>query len=211
MSLLTPARFFTGLTLLVLLGGCAPSTSIVATWHDPEVKLVEGHYRKILVICMLQDEATRRTGENHMELFMRGHGVASYKYFGNHLEALQDSGMTAQLFDDGYDGLVIMRLVDKDKEQTYVPGASYPTYYYDPWSYYGYSYGYYSTPGYVQTTVKYYVETNLYSTRRKGLIWTSTTTTVDPEDLVTTVDDIMQVVHDRMVSDGFLVPPPPTN
>ena len=77
-----------------------------------------------------------------------------------------------------------------------------------PWGYYGHSYGYYSTPGYVRTDVRYTVETNLYSTKRDGLMWTSTTSTVNPTDLGTTVDEIMQAVYDRMKRDGFVVAAP---
>lgn len=207
----TPARLAAFASLLFMLGlaGCSPSTRIVQSWRDPEVTVVDGTYNKVLVISLLKDETTRRIGEDHMVGFLNGHGVASYTIFGDQLEKINEEGMNQKMIDRGVDAVMIMRLVDKQKEQTYVPGTTYPSYYASPYGFYGYSYGYYSTPGYVTTTTTYLMETNVYSTRRGKLIWTSTTSTVDPTDLGRTVDDIMQVLWDRMQRDGFIVSAPP--
>ncbi len=193
---------------LLMLHGCAPGTQIVTSWRDTDVTIQDGSYNKVLVICLLKDETTRRTGEDHMVRFMNGHGVASYRYLGGDLQAINGAGMNERMVADGIDGVVIMRLVDQNKEQTYVPGTTYPAYYASPWGYYGHGFGYYSTPGYITTTTTYTVETNVYSTRRNGLIWTGTTTTVDPSSLEGTVDDVMQVVYDRMIRDGLIVKTP---
>ncbi|MCC7501497.1 MAG: hypothetical protein IT229_03145 [Flavobacteriales bacterium] len=203
-------RSFGPLLFIALLGlaGCAPSTSIVQSWRDPEVSVADGTYNKVLVVCLIKDETTRRIGEDHMVAFLNGHGVASYTLFGDQLEKINEEGMNAKMVAGGVDAVMIMRLVDQSKEQTYVPGTTYPSYYASPYGYYGYSYGYYSTPGYVQTTTIYTVESNLYSTRRGKLIWTGTTSTVDPSDLGRTVDDIMGTVYDRMKRDGLITAAP---
>jgi hypothetical protein len=207
----TLSRLTYGISLLITLGlaGCSPSTRIVQSWRDPEVTVVDGTYNKVLVISLLKDETTRRIGEDHMVAFMNGHGIASYTIFGDQLEKINEEGMNQKMIDKGVDAVMIMRLVDRQKEQTYVPGSTYPSYYGSPYGYYGYSYGYYSTPGYVSTTTTYTVETNVYSTRRNKLIWSGTTTTVDPTDLGRSVDDVMQALWDRMQRDGFIVSAPP--
>jgi hypothetical protein len=194
--------------LLSAITGCGPSTHIVTSWRDPNVTVVDGQYNKVLVVCLLKDESTRRVGEDRMVAFMNGHGVASYTVFGDHLEKINEQGMNEKMIASGVDAVMIMRLVDRNKESVYVPGSTYPAYYGSPYGYYGHSYGYYSTPGYVSTTTTYIVETAVYSTRRNGLIWTGTTSTVDPTSLTAGVDEVMQVVYDQMRKDGLIVSAP---
>ena len=193
---------------LALFVGCSPSTRIVQSWRDPETSVEDGAYDKVLVICLLKDETTRRIGEDRMVAFLNGHGVASYTIFGDQLERINEEGMTERIRTGGIDAVMIMRLVDKNREQTYVPGTTYPSYYRSPYGYYGHSYGYYSTPGYVQTTTYYTVETTIYSTHSNKLVWSGTTSTVDPTNMGSTVDDIMQVLWDRMKRDGLITTEP---
>ncbi len=194
------------LPLLFLLS-CSSSTKVVQSWREPSVTVEEGAYNKVLVIALLKDEATRRIAEDRMESMMNGHGKVSYSYLGPDPEAINDTGMNEKMRKDGIDGVLVMRLVDRTREQTIVPGTVYPAYYRSAWGMYGYSYGYYSTPGYVRTDLEYHVETNLYSTKREGLIWTSTTNTLNPETLDGAVHDIMQAVYERMKKDGLVVGP----
>jgi hypothetical protein len=133
--------------------------------------------------------------------------VASYNYFGNNIEAINAPGMNDQMIRDGFDGVVIMRLVDLTKEQTYVPGTTYPSYYGSPYGYYGYAAPMYYDPGYVRTDVTYTVETNIYSTKLGKLVWTGTTNTVNPSDLGTSVREIVEQIHWKMVKEGFLTKP----
>ena len=194
---------------LLLLTACGPSTKVVQSWHKPGFTVEEGTYHKLLVIGLIKDEATRRAAEEQMIKNLKGDGIPSYGYIGADVEKINEAGMNDRMVKDGIDGVLIMRLVDVKKEQTYVPGTTYPAYYGSPWGYYGYAYPMYSTPGYVRTDATYYVETNLYSTGSDGLIWTSTTSTFNPTKLETTVDGIMQAVYWQMKKDGFVVRPKP--
>lgn len=193
--------------LLLLLASCSSSTRVVQSWRDPAVTVAEGSYNKVLVIGLIKDEAVRRTAEDRMAAMMKGHGVQSYTYLGGDPEAINAEGMNERMRNDGIDGVMIMRLVSRSREQTIVPGATYPGYYASPWGMYGYSYGMYSTPGYVRVDEEYHVETNLYSTKREGLIWTSTTSTLNPDGLDRMVHDIMRAVHQQMRKEGFVVGP----
>ena len=208
MKALVPTLGLIGLVASLGLASCGPSTRVVTSWRDPNVSVADGSYNKVVVVCLLKDESTRRVGEDRMVAFLNGHGVASYTLFGDQLEKINEEGMNAKMVAGGVDAVMIMRLVDKSKEQTYVPGTAYPSHYASPYGYYGYSYGYYSTPGYVQTTVTYTVETNLYSTRTGKLVWTGTTSTMDPTDLGRSVNETMQVLYDRMKRDGLITAAP---
>lgn len=182
------------------------STKIVTEWRDPAVSMEENGFNKVLHIALLKDEATRRAAEDKMVAMSNGHGIVSYNYLGNHVEALNDPDMNDKMIADGIDGVVIMRLVDVAKEQTYVPGTVMPPYYASPYGYYGYAAPMFYDPGYVQTDVTYMVETNVYSTRLGKLVWTATTSTMNPSDVTSGVAEITNVIHKQMRAEGFIRP-----
>ena len=203
-NLLVAAAF---LSLFVSCGG---STRLVTSWRDPAVTVEEGSLNKILFIALLKDEATRRAAEDHLVTLAKSDGLPSYRYLANNIEAINNPGMNDQMVKDGIDGVVIMRLVDQTKEQTYVPGSAYPSYYASPYGYYGYAAPMYYDPGYVRTDVTYTVETNFYSTKLGKLVWTGTTSTVNPSEFNTTLNEIMEAIHYKMVREGFLTSPAKT-
>ena len=194
-------------SIAALFTSCGGSTRLVTSWRDPAVTVQEGSLNKVLFIALLKDEATRRAAEDQLVGLAKSTGVASYNYFGNNIEAINAPGMNDQMIRDGFDGVVIMRLVDLTKEQTYVPGTTYPSYYGSPYGYYGYAAPMYYDPGYVRTDVTYTVETNIYSTKLGKLVWTGTTSTVNPSDLGTSVREIVEQIHWKMVKEGFLTKP----
>jgi hypothetical protein len=201
-------QFLLTALLASVLIGCGSSTRLVTSWRDPSVSVEEGSLNKVLFVALLKDEATRRAAEDELASRSKAQGVASYTYFGNNIEAINAPGMNEQMIKDGIDGVVIMRLVDLTKEQTYVPGTTYPSYYGSPYGYYGYAAPMYYDPGYVRTDVTYTIETNIYGTKQGKLVWTGTTSTVNPSDLSTTVREIMEEIHWKMVKEGFLKRPP---
>ena len=97
-----------------------------------------------------------------------------------------------------------MRLADIEKETSYVPGSS-PTYYGGYGRYYGYGAGYYGSSGYYTTDKNYYVETTVYSVNPDKLLWTGTTKTINPSKVEKMVNEIADVVTDKMKKEGFLV------
>jgi hypothetical protein len=200
-------RTILAIAMTTLLVACS-STRLVTSWRDPSVSVEEGSLNKVLFIALLKDESTRRAAEDELVMRSKAQGVASYTYFGNNIEAINAPGMNERMIKDGIDGVVIMRLIDLTKEQTYVPGAVHPAYYASPYGYYGYAAPMYYDPGYVRTDVTYTIETNIYGTKQGKLVWTGTTSTVNPSSLSTTVREIMEEIHWKMVKEGFLTKPP---
>jgi hypothetical protein len=192
--------------LLLAFASCS-STRVVTSWRDPAVTVDREGLNKVLYIALLKDESTRRVAEDKMVSMSHGRGIVSYNYIGNHVEALNDPGMNDKMIADGIDGVVIMRLVDVAKEQTYVPGTTMPPYYSSPYGYYGYAAPMYYDPGYVQTDVTYMVETNIYSTTMGKLVWTATTSTVNPADVGSGVAEIVTAINTKMRDEGFIRPP----
>ena len=201
----------------IILSGCGSNTSIVSSWRDPKITVAQEHFKKVLVVVLVKDEASRRTAENRIaasnEIFK-----TSYQYLNESTSQLTKEQKLKILQDENFDGVITMRLVSTEKETNYVPGTYTGIYYggFDGMytNVYGYGfgnwYGMYSPsfydPGYYQETTSYMVETNIFSLKENKLIWTGTTKSEYVTDLGQSVDAIMQAVVAEMRKDGSLPP-----
>ena len=203
------------LLAVIILSGCSSNTSIVNSWRDPKITVAQEHFKKVLVVVLVKDEASRRVAENRIaasnEIFK-----TSYQYLNETTSQLTKEQKLKILQDENFDGVITMRLVSTEKETNYVPGTYTGMYYggFDGMytNVYGYGfgnwYGMYSPsfydPGYYQETTSYMVETNIFSLKENKLIWTGTTKSDYVTDLGQTVDAIMQSVVAEMRKDGSL-------
>ncbi|WP_149207692.1 DUF4136 domain-containing protein [Flavobacterium johnsoniae] len=205
------------LIVILSLSSCGSNTTIVNSWRDPKITVAQEHFKKVLVVALVKDEASRRIAENRIAasnpIFK-----TSYQYLNETTKQLTQEQKLKILQDENFDGVVTMRLVSTEKETTYVPG-SYTGMYYGGFDglysgMYGYGfgnwYGMYSPafydPGYYQETTYYMVETNIFSLKENKLIWTGTTRSDYVTDVGQTVDAIMQAVVKEMIKDGSLPP-----
>ena len=62
----------------------------------------------------------------------------------------------------------------------------------------------YYDPGYYTTDKTYYVEVNVYSTRKDGLIWSGVTSTMNPTSRSDLFGSVINAVNKRMRKEGFL-------
>jgi hypothetical protein len=194
---------------------CGTNTSIVNSWRDPKITVAQENFKKVLVVALVKDEASRRITENRIaasnEIFK-----TSYQYLNETTKSLTQEQKLKILQDENFDGVITLRLVSTEKETEYVPGT-YTGMYYGGFDglytgVYGYGfgnwYGMYSPnfydPGYYQETTSYMVETNVFSLKENKLIWTGTTKSDYVTDLGSTVDAIMQTVVGEMRKDGSL-------
>jgi hypothetical protein len=190
---------FLPLLSLVFLAACGPSTKIEKTWTDPTFAAGTVTFHKVLCIAQMPDESSRRIAEDKMvAAFKNVTGVASYKY-------LQPSdtatgAVDAKLKADGFDGVVIMRLSAVDKSTSYVPGTSYGGYY----GRYGYYGGGYGTSGYYQEDKTYYVETNFYSVDESKLLWSATTSSLNPSKLDKSLDHVIDELRIQLKSQKLI-------
>lgn len=207
---------FLVITVLAL-SGCGSNTSIVNSWRDPKITIAQENFKKVLIVALLKDEASRRITENRIAasnpIFK-----TSYEYLNETVKDLSKEQKLKILQDENFDGVITLRLVSTEKETTYVPGTYTGMYYggfdgmYTGMYGYGFGnwYGMYSPnfydPGYYQETTSYMVETNVFSLKENKLIWTGTTKSDYVTDLGQTVDAIMQTVVQEMRKDGSLPP-----
>jgi len=85
-------------------------------------------------------------------------------------------------------------LKEVQKSTSYTPGTSYG-------GWYGYRY---SSPGYYSENETFMVETNLYSLVSDKLLWSGTTSTLNPSSLDKTMDQIIATIRFELQKKGFL-------
>ena len=196
------AKFFP-LFLLVFFAACGPTTKIEKTWTDPSftpgsVEL----FKKVLVIAQMPDESSRRIAEDKMVAsFKNVTAVPSYTYLQPSDTAI--GTVDAKLKKDSFDGVVIMRLSAVDKSTSYVPGTTYGGYY-GRYGYYGG--GGYGTSGYYQEDKTYYVETNFYSLPQSKLLWSATTSSLNPSKLDNTLDYVIAELKNQLIQQKLIKP-----
>jgi len=194
------------LSLIVFstLVSCGPSTKIEKSWMEPGASVTASAPNKTLVIAMVKDETSRRVIEDHLVKRIGGTSVSSYTLVSTDmLKEASDEALKKIVTDGKFTHILLMRLADVEKETSYVPGTT-TSFYGGYGRYYGYGAGMYSSPGYYTTDKNYFVETTVYSINPDKLIWTGTTKTVNPSKLEKTVNDIADVVAEKMKKDGFL-------
>jgi hypothetical protein len=190
-----------------LLVGCGTTANIENSWRDPEAAIDMNKLNKVLVIALLKNETHRRSVESHLTGMLKGKGVASYNYLNRELNKQTETELKQKLKNDGFDGAIVMRLADVDKDITYVPGSygTYPRYYGRFWPYLSASWNYYYQPGYFETTKRFTVETNVYSLRKDKLVWSGLTSSADPQSAEKLMQAVAKEVYGRMKKDGFIV------
>jgi hypothetical protein len=207
-------KFFIALSL-VILASCSSGTTIVSSWRDPDTSTAKEEFKKIMVVALVKDEATRRTAENRITAIgPKFH--SSYNLLNGANLGLTKEQKIKILQDENYDAVVTMRLVDTTKETDYVPGTN-TSMYYGGMGYpgmYGYGFGswygmyspMYYDPGYYQETTYYMVETNVFSLKANKLVWTGTTKSANTssQDMGLLVDSIIATVMVEMKKDGFI-------
>jgi hypothetical protein len=180
-------------TLLIgLLFGCA-STKLEKSWADPSFNLNPNPYKKVLVVAPLKDAASQRIGEDKIvKQLKKSVGVQSYSYLKP--TDTDEKLLQAQLIKDGFDGIIVMRLTDVEKSVTYNPGASY-----------GGWYGYRNyTPGYYSEDKTFLVETNMYSVKDDKLMWSGTTSSLNPTSFDKSMDEIITAIKTELQKKGIL-------
>lgn len=182
-----------------ILVSCGPSTKIEKSWMEPGASVTMGPDNKTLVVALVKDETSRRVIEDQLAKRLGANAVSSYTI----LTDASEEALKQKLTDGKFTHVLLMRLADVEKETSYVPGTT--TAFYGGYGrYYGYGAGMYSTPGYYTTDKNYFVESTVYTVNPDKLVWTGTTKTVNPSKIEKTVNDIADIVSEKMKKDGFL-------
>jgi len=185
------------LFLVVLLASCG-STHVVTQWRDPATTQL--HFSKVLALCITKDQSLRHAAEG--ELCRQ---ISSVECKPAHFvipDSMIDKNdeVKALVTRAGFDGAVVVRVVDAREKVTYVPPTYGPTF----WGYYGYARPVARTPGYYRTDQILRLETSIYSITQDQLLWVGTTETMNPSSLPETVEAVVTAVRDELERDKLI-------
>ncbi len=204
-NLLLPA-----LAAAVLLLGACTDTRLSSTWTNPQYN--GAPMTKTAVIVIAKDENIRRYAEDEMvrRLPKGTVGVAGHTMFDKPEQAKVDV-VRDKLTQDGFDSVLVSRLVSMDKTQTYVPPETYtakgvpPPYYASFPGYYAQNYNMvYTTPGYTVENTEVVVETLLYRLPDGMLVWSGTTRSLNPQSKSELAQAITYLIGDELKQNRLL-------
>jgi hypothetical protein len=191
---------------------CSSPTQIISSWKDPNTTITNPGVHKIVVAALLYDQGVRRQVEDYMATLYPGVATQSYLVMGGDSLITNENAESQKLKNDGYDGIVIMKQVNENTTQRFVPGQM-PSYYSTWGGYWGNGWGgpgwgatYYNpgTPPHIQTDRTWIVQVNVFSLEPNKLIWAANTRTTDPGGRIPLFTDVCNAARAQMKSDGFL-------
>lgn len=196
------------LPIVIFLSCSSAKTSIIGEWQDEGYQ--KGSIQKVLVLGIVNKEKPllRRNFEDGMARAFNDGGVNATPSM-DHMpyDVAIDSTTFEKYFKElSVDAVVVSRLVAVDASRDYKAGYLYTIPYN---SYYGF-YGYYyagvtmaNSAGYLSQSVVVVLETNVYETTNKKLIWSGVSETVEPEKASDVINSFADELVSRLKSHGF--------
>lgn len=200
------------LPLLFIVTGCT-SSKITASWRTPET--IQTPLKKIMVVGLIRESerAMKEQLETHMidDLKALGYNaVSAYKEYGpKAFENMDEKAVLEKLKNSNVDAVITIVLLNKRRERLYRPAAIIQS----PYAVYSNRFwGYYSTlsdriysPGYYETTTKYFWESNMYCLCDKALLYSSQTQSFDPSSAGTLGHEYGKMIVRDMLKNKVLV------
>ncbi len=188
------------------------STHLISSWKAPDA--TSATYSKVLVVGLTgsKDADIRESVENAVAKRLMDYGVsavgATQQYGPKSFKTMNEETAVKMVNDNGFDGVLVIALLDKDKERDYTPGYTTTSPYAiirNRW-YGGYSvlYDRVYTPGYYTTSTNYTLEANFYNTRGDKLIYSARTKSFDPNSAGDLAGDFSRTVIKDMEEKGLV-------
>jgi len=180
-------------------------TKYKTTWRASEVGPQSFAGKKVAAVVISDDESLRMSSEEALvrELAARGvEGVPAYRIVPK--EALRKAETARPFFERaGLEGVIVLRPVSVDHEQTYTPDTWAMPYYGSLWGYYGYGWGSVTSGGYITNTTVLTVETLIFSIAKDRLIWAGVSETEDPKNAQRVVADLVKSAAKELKKQGL--------
>jgi len=194
------SRIYLSILSAIVLAGCA-STRSVMEWQDDGYS---GKLDNILVIAAVEDNARRRAIEDaYVEDFAANSVGATPGYtLIPSATALSRETVEAAIVGQDLDAVLVTRLAGIDEVEEYQPPTSF-THYSSYHRYYSHSMRY-SSPGYYRKYQVLMLETNLYDTATKQLIWSMQSESIDASAPQKVIDAQIALTIKRLVARGLV-------
>ena len=203
-----PLKIFLVMFAILLVFGCSQSNKITDSWVNPDATKESIKFKKVAVFGLVMKTSNRQIIEEEISRrLVNTIAVPSYKVVSDD-DISKPEAVKSKLVEQGFDGALILRLVDIEKRESYSPGV-YPSYYYSFGGFYGYSYGYmynYTQDygGQYRTDQIVTAEVVIYSLKSDQLIWTGETMSMNPNDVEKTIAELSENVKAQLIDDGLL-------
>jgi hypothetical protein len=185
--------------MLSILAASCSSTKIVQSWKAPDASYTPEHFQKVLIIALAKDEPTRRLAENKFAT-RSSNFHASYLIFPNKQIISEGERFQSVITENGFDCIVTLRLLGKDKEGTWVAGSYKGGY----WDYRNSFYTAYYQPGYFEENTIYAIETTVFSVKQDKLLWSGISSTTNSSSIKRAVDQVLKEVVIQMKKNKFI-------
>lgn len=200
--------------LLAFLFSCQPS-KITQTWTASDA--VPKKYKKILVLGVLTDN------DNELQVKIEDHLAGDLKDLGYNAIAANKvfppgtfvkgdtTRAVAAIEGKGFDAILTVILIDKKKEQYYIPGKVTETYNYSNYYRFGRYYNIMTeriyTPGYYSEETKYVWENNFYDLNDRQMIYSARSRSFDITSKTALAHTYGMLMANNLVDKGILVKP----
>jgi hypothetical protein len=175
------------------LAACSSLTTITESWKAPGTASL--HFQKVVVLALVRDEAARRVAEDALQAKLVGvPTVQSYKVLGPE-DYRNKERAKGRLREDGFDGVVALRVVSSEQHATGVPGG-----YSSFWGYYDAFY----PPMDLRLETVVRVEINVYSLTEDKLLWAGRSETLDPQSITQLISEIVAAADKELRKQGLI-------
>ena len=203
------SRVLLSISIVLLIGfgaSCATKTRISSQWLSKDY--VGGPMHKILVVGIADTSLGRRTWEQRFAEALDDHGaeaVPSYTLLPTS-DRLTKQNLEATVRSEGFQGVIVTRLLEVKEETTYVPPSTtmVPSYGYGYYGYYGRSYDVVHTPGYTRSTEIVRIESRLFNAANSELAWGIISETFDPKSDDDAIKSVTKKLVQKLADDGLI-------
>ena len=183
-----------------------PDNDFISTWKAPGAAPLDFTGRKVAAVFIVDDQNVRVAAEEALarEVTARGAaGLATYRILPKELLAKKDEAK-AWFERAGVAGLVVLRLVQTDKDKVYSSAIWASGYYNYAWDYWGYGWASVYPIGKAREQRTFTVETLLFDLTKGTPIWAGVTRTTDPKDVQSYVKGLAVDVVKQLEKDGLV-------
>lgn len=163
------------------------STKLVSSWKAEDAVTKEYHNIMVWGILTEKDSALRREMEAHLmnDLISKGyHAISSMEVYGNRaFKKFTEKEIVDEFRNTGVDAVVTIVLLNKEKEEIYVPARTVerPATSFDQFDkYYSDIFDRIYTPGYYTSTTRYFWESNFFEVGINKHVYSVRTRSFDP-------------------------------
>ena len=197
------------LSILIITISCSGTkTEIIGQWQEDDYQ--KGEIDKVLVLGIVdvKKPLLRRKFEDGMKKAFNDNGleaIASMDIM-PYDEVVDSSSFEKHFKDLEFDAVLVSRLVGVDNERKVQAGFLYTIPYNSYYGFYGHYYAsvkYANSSSYLSKNVVVVLETNLYETGEKKLVWSGISETLDPDKASDVINSFSKILVSNLDNEGF--------